>query len=307
MENQTGQPSKRNSNVIYFLIVVVLALFATDIYLYLQKNKSDTKIVYQDAEKNQMQKKLQTELDSLESQIEQVNQSKTRLSAVMQSKNDSLQQRIVVLRTQLAKNKLTRQELLTAQTQMTELRSSVAQYEADIESLKKQNTSLAAERDTLKTNLETVNDKAATLQKKNQDLDNTVKVASAIKLATATVVAYKIKGSGKEVEIKRASPAKKIKITFTIANNSVAEKGMHDIYTRIIDPTGNLVIASDSGAFKADGQQLQYTYKTSIDFKDDGSSYTIDWLNPAPFQKGTYTVMLYADGFTMGKTEFMLK
>ena len=156
MENQTGQPSKRNSNVIYFLIVVVLALFATDIYLYLQKNKSDTKIVYQDAEKNQMQKKLQTELDSLESQIEQVNQSKTRLSAVMQSKNDSLQQRIVVLRTQLAKNKLTRQELLTAQTQMTELRSSVAQYEADIESLKKQNTSLAAERDTLKTSLETV-------------------------------------------------------------------------------------------------------------------------------------------------------
>ena len=43
MENQTGQTPKKNSNVIYFLIVVVLALLATDVYLYLQKNKSDTK------------------------------------------------------------------------------------------------------------------------------------------------------------------------------------------------------------------------------------------------------------------------
>ena len=307
MENQPVQPSKRNSNVIYFLIVVVLALFATDIYLYLQKNKSDTKIIYQDTEKNQMQKRLQSELDSLESQIEQVNQSKTKLSAVMQSKNDSLQQKIVVLRTQLAKGKLTKQELIAAQAQLTELRSSAAQYTADIESLKKQNTSLAAERDTLKTSLATVSDKAATLQKKNEDLDNTVKIASAIKLATSSVVAYKIKGSGKEVEVKRASPAKKIKINFTIANNSVAQKGMHDIYARIIDPTGNLITANDSGSFSADGQQLQFTYKTSIDFKDDGSGYTLDWLNPAAFQKGTYTVLLYADGFTMGKTEFMLK
>ena len=39
MENPSGQPSKKNSNVIYFLIVVVLALLATDVYLYLQKNK----------------------------------------------------------------------------------------------------------------------------------------------------------------------------------------------------------------------------------------------------------------------------
>jgi flagellar basal body-associated protein FliL len=39
MENQAGQTPKKNSNVIYFLIVVVLALLGTDVYLYLQKNK----------------------------------------------------------------------------------------------------------------------------------------------------------------------------------------------------------------------------------------------------------------------------
>jgi hypothetical protein len=305
MENQTGQTPKKNSNVIYFLIVVVLALLGTDVYLYLQKNKSDTKIVYQDDERN----RLKIELDSLEAQIEQVNTGKAKMSAELRAKNDSLQSRIKVLREQLAKGKLTAAELGKAQEDVKQLRYFVTKYTADIEELKKQNTSLATERDTLKTNLATVSDKAATLQKQNQDLDTKVKIASALKLGSANIVAYKIKGSGKEVDVTRAKPAKKIKINFTVAENSIAEKAMHDVYVRVIDPTGNLITnPNDAGTFTADGQDLQYTYKTSIDFKDDGTTYTIDWVNPTPpFQKGTYTVLLYSDGSTMGKSSFSLK
>ena len=303
MEYQPGQQPKKNSNVIYFLIVVVLALLATDVYLYLQKNKSDTKIVYQNDEKT----RLQTELDSLESQIEQVNAGKTKMSAELQAKNDSLQSKIKVLRTELAKGKLTVAELAKAQEDVKQLRYFVTSYTAQIDELKKQNVSLATERDTLKTTLKTAYKKDSTLSKQNGDLRAKVKVGSAIKLAMADVVAYKIKGSGKEVDVKRAGPAKKIKINFTIASNDIADKGMHDIYARIIDPTGNLITGTDSGPFNADGQDLQYTYKTSIDFKNDGSGYTIEWVNPNAFQKGTYTVLLYADGYTMGKTSFMLK
>ena len=305
MENQSGQTPKKNSNVIYFLIVVVLALLGTDVYLYLQKNKSDTKIVYQDDERN----RLKIELDSLEAQIEQVNTGKAKMTAEMKAKNDSLQGKIKVLRQELAKGKLTAAELVKAQEDVKQLRYFVTKYTADIEELKKQNSSLTAERDTLKTNLSTTTEKAATLEKQNQDLDSKVKIASALKLANANIVAYKIKGSGKEVDVTRANPAKKIKINFTVAENSIAEKRMHDIYVRILDPTGNLITdPKDAGTFSSDGQDLQYTYKTSIDFKDDGSGYTIDWVHPnPPFQKGTYTVLLYADGGKMGQSTFSLK
>jgi predicted nuclease with TOPRIM domain len=225
----------------------------------------------------------------------------------MQAKNDSLQAKIKVLRQELAKGKLTQAELDKAQEDVKQLRYFVASYTAQIDELKKQNTSLTSERDTLKTNLAVASKKDSSLSKQNQDLGAKVKVGSAIKLAEADVVAYKIKSSGKEVDVKRASPAKKIKINFTVASNSLAEKGMHDIFVRIIDPTGNLITETDSGNFSADGQDIQFTYKTAIDFKDDGSEYTIDWVNPVAFQKGTYTVLLYADGYTMGKTSFMLK
>lgn len=297
------QAPRKNSNVIYFLIAVVVALLGTDVYLYTQKNKSDTKIVYQNDEKT----RLQTELDSLEAQIEQVNTGRAKMSVEMQAKNDSLRSKIKVLRSELAKGKLTVAELGKAQEDIKQLRYFVTKYTADIEELKKQNVTLTTERDTLKTNLATVNEKATTLEKQNQELDTKVKVASAIKIGSANVVAYKIKNSGKESDVTKAKQAQKIKINFTIASNAVAEKGLHDVYVRIIDPTGNLITPTDAGPFNADSQDLQYTYKTAIDFKDDGSGYTIDWVNAMPFQKGTYTVIMYADGYTMGKTEFILK
>jgi len=255
MENQTGQAPKKNSNVIYFLIVVVLALLATDVYLYLQKNKSDTRIVYQNDERT----RLQTELDSLEAQIETVNTGKAKLSAAMQTKTDSLESKIKVLRKELAKGKLTQADLEQAQENIKQLRYFVTNYTAQIEEQKKQINSLTTERDTLKTNLVTAKKTDSSLSKQNQDLGDKVKVGSAIKLATSDVVAYKIKGSGKEVDTKRSSVAKKIKINFTVATNDIAEKGMHDLFVRVIDPTGNLITTTESTNFTADGQYLQYT------------------------------------------------
>jgi len=304
MENQSEQTPKKNSNVIYFLIVVVLALLGTDVYLYLQKNKSDVKIVYQEDEKN----RLKVELDSLEAQIEQVNTGKAKMSAEMRAKNDSLQEKIKVLRTQLEKGKLTKAELNKAQEDVKQLRYFVTKYTADIEELKKQNTTLASERDTLKTNLATTTQKATTLEAQNKDLDSKVQIAKGLKTGSVSVVAYKVKGSGKQVDVTRASPAKLLKISFVVAPNTLADKALHDLYIRVIDPTGNLVTSPESGNFSADGQDLQFTYKTSIDFKDDGSQVVVDWTNPTlPFQKGTYTVLLYSDGSAMGKGSVTLK
>jgi hypothetical protein len=303
MENQPTQTPKKNSNVIYFLIVVVLALLVTDVYLYMQKNNSDTRIIYQ----NDQRSRLQNELDSLEAQIEQVNAGKAKMSAAMQAANDSLRTKIRVLRSELAKGKLTQGELTKAQEDVKQLRYFVTKYTADIEELKKQNTSLTTERDTLKTNLASANQKATTLEQQNQDLTTKVQAASALKIGAASVTAYKIKKNGKETDVTKASTAKKIKINFTVASNPVAEKGTHDVFLRVIDPTGNLITTQDTGTFTSDGQDLQYTYKTAIEYKDDGSAFMIDWINPSPFQKGAYTVILYSDGYTMGKVNFNLK
>jgi len=310
MDNQQNQPQKRNSNVIYFLIVVVAALLITDVYLWFNNKKSDNeRIVYQNDNKGLQAQKthLETQIDSLETQVEQANTGKAKLSKALMASNDSLKAKIKNLRVKLYNGKLTAEELTKAQEDVKQLRYFVTKYTTDIEDLKKQNASLASERDTLKTNLATVSEKATTLQKQNEDLNTKVTIASALKVGNINVTPLKVRSSGKEVAKTRAGATKKIKIDFTVAGNAVAEKRLHDIFVRVIDPTGNLITSADSGNFQTDGQELQFTYKTAIDFKDDGSGYTIEWTNPNPFQKGVYTVLLYADGYTMGKTSFTLK
>lgn len=302
-KQQEEQNSKKKSNVIYFLIAVVIALVGTNAYIYFQKNKSDQKIVYQNDEKT----RLQTELDSLEVQLEAVNADKTKITADLQSKNEELQTKIVNLRNELSRGKLTQNELIKAKEDIKQLRYFVTKYTTDMEELKKQNVALTQERDTLKNSIAAISEQASTLAKQNEEFNTKLVAASSLKTASIGITPYKIKSSGKEVDVTRANTAKKIKVDFTIAVNEVATDGLHDIYMRVIDPTGNLITVNDSGTFSADGQELQYTYKTSIDYKGDGSMYTISWINPADFEKGTYTVILYADGFTMGKSTFSLR
>ena len=134
-----------------------------------------------------------------------------------------------------------------------------------------------------------------------------MQIASALKSAGISVVGYKVKNNGKESDETKAKNVNKLKINFTVASNPVAAKGLHEIFFRIIDPSGNLITAIDGGTFTADGTEYQATYRTSIDFNDDGSTYTVDWRSQQPFQKGTYTVILYADGYTMGKTTLALR
>ena len=289
--------------VIYGLIAIIVALVVSNIYFINQTNELEPKVVAQTAEKA----KLKTELDSLEAKVTSVTESKTQLSAEMQVKTDSLMAVITNLKVKLSKGKLSTAELVRVKAELNALKKEVKDYTDQIADLKRKNDSLKTVSDTLKSNLAVVNNKASNLEKSNAELDNKVKMGAALKLATAAVIPYKIRSSGKEIVDDYAPKVKKVKITFTIATNPLAKIGPHDIYAQVLDPTSKVIKTSDSTTFVADGKNLQPTVKASIDFKNDGSPYNISWSNSTKLQPGTYTVMFYADGFTMGKTTFELK
>jgi predicted RNase H-like nuclease (RuvC/YqgF family) len=129
-----------------------------------------------------------------------------------------------VLRKEAGKRQTYRSRTSHAQEDIKQLRYFVTKYTAENEELKKENTNLTVERDTLKTNLATVSGKAADLEKKPRNWMPRLRKHRPLRWA-AEVVAYKIKNSGKEVEEKKPKTPKKLKINFTIASNTVAEKG----------------------------------------------------------------------------------
>lgn len=304
MENTYPEQSpKRDSNKIYFLIVVIVALLGTNAYLFFRDKKTNERVVTITDEKSRME----VEIDKIEAELDKATTANIQLTANMQEEQDLAREKISELREQLQKGQLTQEQLAKAQKEVKQLKSFVNKYTADIEILKKENRVLSVERDSLRTTVSNVSAKATELEQKNTELNSKVEAASALKVANISVTSLRIKNSGKEADVSRASSAKKIRVSFTAAENPIASRGMHDIYMRIIEPSGNLIVSDNSSLFASDGEELQYTYKTAIEFANDGKVYNIDWTNPSSFQKGTYTVVLYADGYTMGRSSITLK
>ncbi|HEX7367876.1 MAG TPA: hypothetical protein VF273_12300 [Pelobium sp.] len=296
------QKKKKDTNKIYFLIAVIVALLGTNVYLFFQKSKSDQRIVTVSDEKTA----LRTELEKLETELDQANSATGEISEELKAKDEELKAKIAQLREALNKGKLTAGELAKAKEDVKQLRYFVGKYTNDIDDLMKKNAALTGERDSLKTTVSDVKQLANKLSQSNDSLNVKIKAGAALKSSAVNIMAFKIKSSGKEVDVTRANTAQKIKVQFTVNTNPIAEKGMHDIFMRILDPAGNLIIG-EGGSFIANEQQLQYTYKTAIDFNGESKSYVLDWTNRNAFEPGTYTIILYADGYTMGRGSFSLR
>jgi DNA repair ATPase RecN len=250
---------------------------------------------------------MQTEVDKIEAELDNASGDNVKLSEQMQNEQTMAREKIQELRIALKKGQLTQGQLKKAQEDIKQLRYFVTKYTADIDVLRKQNITLITERDELKTAVDSVSSKANDLERQNQELSTKVQAAAALKTGNVSVSAFEMRNNGKENGVTRASTAEKIRINFSAVNNSIAEKGLHDIYFRVIDPSGDLIVSTNGGLFTADDEELQYTYKTAIEFANDGKAYSIDWANPAKFEKGTYTIVLYADGYTMGKGAVILR
>jgi DNA repair ATPase RecN len=275
----------------------------TNAYLFFKDKKANDRIVTISDEKTRMQ----TEIDKIEAELDNSSGDNVKLSEQMQNEQTMAREKIQELRIALKKGQLTQGQLKKAQEDIKQLRYFVTKYTADIDVLRKQNVTLITERDELKTAVDSVSSKANDLERQNQELSTKVQAAAALKTGNVSVSAFEMRNNGKENGVTRASTAEKIRINFSAVNNSIAEKGLHDIYFRVIDPSGNLIVSTNGGLFTADDEEFQYTYKTAIEFANDGKAYSIDWANPAKFQKGTYTVVLYADGYTMGKGAVTLR
>lgn len=302
MSDQKDIINKGDRNKIYFLIVVIAALLGTNLYLYVKDQQQSERFVTVNTEKD----RLKLEVEKIEVELDKANNLNLVLSEKLQEEQKLARLKIAELKLALQKGVLTEGKLAEAQKDVMELRTFVKNYSEQVSLLEKENADLKNQRDSLKEFANAESRKAEELAKKNAELSAKVKTGASLKANNVYIIAYKVKSSGKNIEVTRASTAKKLSVKFGIVPNPLAEKNYHKIYLRIFDPAGNLV-ADENNMFEADGQEMQYTSSTSISYNDDNTSYTMDWVNPGEFIKGTYSIILYTDGFTMGKASITLR
>lgn len=300
MESQ--KVNKGDRNKIYFLVIVIAALIGTNAYLFFKDRQQSERFVTVSTEKD----KLRLEVEKIEVELDKVEALNLDLNEKLLEEQKLAREKIAELKIALEKGEITQGELDKANNQINELKTFVKNYNDQVIQLQKDNIFLKNSRDSLENTLRSVSNKASNLESENANLNAKVKSAATLKLQSAEIIAFRTKSSGKKVEVTKSSTAEKLSVRFNIIPNDLAEKGHHNVYLRVFDPAGNL-LADEGNRFEADGQEMQYSHSIYINYNNDDTRFVIDWTNPKAFIKGIYTVILYADGNTLGKAQVNLK
>jgi hypothetical protein len=172
------------------------------------------------------------------------------------------------------------------------------------EVLKTDNKALNTNLDSTKVVLEESKNYNQTLVGQNEELSKTVEKASRLTVLNLKTSAYKKRSSGKTVETEKASRADILKISFTIAENSVAKSGDKKYYVQVIDSKNNVLGEKSSVAFGE--ETLTYSFVSSVKFENKTVQVNEE-LPGKDFEKGLYYVNVFDKNQLVSKTSFTLK
>ena len=201
----------------------------------------------------------------------------------------------------------------------------LAAKDAELDQLKRENTTLVAknkdlftqnstltnENMGLKTDKQGLADSVDNAYRRNRELTAKVTRASALQAQFVQVLALSDKNKERDGGVYRASKVDKIKVIFQLQPNPIAKQDIKTIFMRVLDPDGAMLYDSavGSGNFDLFGKESTYTAKKDIQFQNNGQGVEIIYGRGTAIQyrEGHYKIELYAEGFKIGEGNFDIK
>jgi hypothetical protein len=301
MSSEKNSGSKKWIIIAGLLLIVIVAIL---IWFLPMKSKYLSII----SEKEAQRSELQNDLNDL---MEKHNSIKAEYGALSDtlSKKDSI----------ILANAKEIQELLNYKweygkvNKKLELLRKISQgYVHQLDSLYTVNRELGEENEKIRQQYSKEQDRTRELSKDKEKLNQKITLATVLKAYSISTVGVRLTGSGKEKETDKASKIERVKICFTLGENKLVEPGRKTIYVRIVRPDDVVVTQKVDGdyTFEFNGQTLEFTSKQEIDYQNKDTSTCIYWTKKSKEESamvGTYNVFIYADGFEIGTSSFILK
>ena len=89
--------------------------------------------------------------------------------------------------------------------------------------------------------------------------------------------------------------------------NAIAEKGPLQVYVRVKNPDGILLMNSASTSFTVNGETLSATASREVDYEGQDLEMRIYVKDVGEFIKGVYSVEVYTEKGLLGRTELMFR
>ena len=294
MENQKSSSSLK-------AVVVVLAVLLVGSLVYIFKMTSDTEVVKTELKSTLTEKEtVMKDLQELKSTYDAAIAENTSMSDELTQERD----KVVNLMNDLSKSKGDVASLAKYKTQSIALQSKMKVLMAENEGLKKQNTTLTTQRDSAVVVIGEAKKSNEALAGQNEELSKVVEKAAKLTVLNTRGSAYKLKSSGKEVATDKASRADVLKISFTIAENQVAQSGAKSYYVQVIDSKNNVLGDKKTETFG--DNTLTYSFISNVNYENKTVDVTEN-LRGKDFPKGTYFVNIFDKDQLVSKTSFILK
>jgi uncharacterized protein (DUF3084 family) len=294
MENQKSSSSLK-------AVVAVLAVLLVGSLVYIFKMTSDTEVVKTELKSTLTEKEtVMKDLQELKSTYDAAIAENTSMSDELTQERD----KVVNLMNDLSKSKGDVASLAKYKTQSIALQSKMKVLMAENEGLKKQNTTLTTQRDSAVVVIGEAKKSNEALAGQNEELSKVVEKAAKLTVLNTRGSAYKLKSSGKEVATDKASRADVLKISFTIAENQVAQSGAKTYYVQVIDSKNNVLGDKKTETFGEN--TLTYSFVSNVNYENKTVDVTEN-LRGKDFPKGTYFVNIFDKDQLVSKTSFVLK
>lgn len=186
------------------------------------------------------------------------------------------------------------------QDKVAELETRLKDYLTKIDELKSKNEQLTSQNLKVKNTLDSALNINIELSSKNQTLSDKIKSEATVKAVDITAEGVRYNSNKIEVPTKSAKKAQRIKICFTISENTLALKGYKVLYIRIAEPDGTILCLSEDDTFTFKGKKIVYSAKDDIYYTNQAMDLCVYWEKVKPFKSGVYYADLFCDDALLG-------
>jgi cell division protein FtsB len=291
MENQN------NNSGLKSLVIVLSVLFALSL-VYIYKLTTDV---------NSTEAKLTTTLSEKDQVMNDLKDLKTTYDAAI-AENTSMSDELIAERDKVValmeKLKNSNGDVTKYKKQYLVLESKMKGLVAENEILKKDNTVLKVQRDSTIVVLDESKKTNKELTGQNENLTKTVEKGSKLAIVNLKSSAFIVRSSGKEIATDKASRVDVLKVSFTIAENSIAKSGERKYYVQVMDSKNNVMGERQTERF-AD-KTLTYSYIANVKY-DNKTIDVVNNIKADKLEKGTFYVNIFDNGQLISNAIFTLK
>ncbi len=295
----------------YLTAGLVIALLGTWAYIIWDKNKTKETIQQKDlviTNTSTQRDILQKELEDATMRYDMIKTSSANMvhskDSIISKKDKDIAQKRIEIQKLLSKVGATEAELAQAKTLIASLNGDIEGYKTQIETLEGEKIVLTQQKEYVTQQRDKVQkdfDSAKTVIKQKEDI---IDVASTLHASNFSIVAINEK-NGKEKTTTTAKRVDKLRISFDLDENRVAQSGVKNIYICITAPDGTPLAeeAMGSGKFNTrEGLEKFYTQKLDVNYtQGQRQTLSIDWKQSANFVTGDYKIEVYNNGFKIGE------